>query len=226
MTGWRMECPDETEPYRSNSFLIHDKNWIVDLLLIQQAKLDFVFQDVFFDTSERTSIKLVRSKWDYYEPIDFKFYQLYFIRFYSAAIEKFEIRLSVGPGADFFTKYTFEFQKIMKDTLHKLDDYFHVVTLFVNFKTNQSDYMSRKIPFRYYVMTGKKKRYSPSIKINLKIYNTSQFQEPYLMFELEMTGWRMECPEETNSLPFNTFLIHDKNWTNLDKTDRIDVGLL
>ncbi|KII60325.1 hypothetical protein RF11_15358 [Thelohanellus kitauei] len=54
-------------------------------------------------------------------------------------LEKFDIRLSVGPGADFFTKYTFEFQQIMKDAHHMLDDYFQMAFLFVNFKTNQPD---------------------------------------------------------------------------------------
>ncbi|KII60323.1 hypothetical protein RF11_15356 [Thelohanellus kitauei] len=73
----------------------------------------------------------------------------------SKTLEKFEIRLSVGPGADFFTKYTFEFQQIMKDAHHMLDDYFQMAFLFVNFKTNQPDvlYLTKAAFFESYLVS-------------------------------------------------------------------------
>ncbi|KII63676.1 hypothetical protein RF11_06212 [Thelohanellus kitauei] len=51
---------------------------------------------------------------------------------------EFEITLSVGKDADYFTKYRFFYKRIRKNLLNSISDFYKVVNIYIRFVANGS----------------------------------------------------------------------------------------
>ncbi|KII62225.1 hypothetical protein RF11_13679 [Thelohanellus kitauei] len=118
-------------------------------------------------------------------------------------IKEFDIALSVGPNVYPFTTYRFFLTELHDDIHFQLSDYFKIARVYIEFRANRSQAVQHLRSLYPLLSVGKNRTYSVSfndgtdvsraVVMNLKVYNISNNPTYNLLYELELSGYRISC---------------------------------